>query len=307
MTELLNILFNPAIFGIAALFLAILWMLADQKDKTRALLVIALVVNLFYGFLLTTFMGRENSLFPLKYDYVLFHLDSSLGRWATDAASHLQGPFYFPLWLFYQLMVPMMIAWFLVVKHGQGRGSIVVAYIAEMVTGPVLYAILPACGPIYAFGKEWLHPPSVPAEAFRLAALPNAFPSLHVGTAFVMLLFAPSRWSRAISLAFLGLTAMATLATGEHYVIDLIPGLVFGAYAAACGIRAWRRIVFFGAIVLSWTLSVRFGYVFLIAHSAIIKLCAILSVAVAAWALWKQWREPSEESALPSRVATAHS
>src|SRR5437660_11446619 len=73
--HVLRLFFNPAIIGIAALFLSILWMLRNDRDRTRPLLVIALVINLFYRWLLSTLMGRENSLVPLKYDYVLLNLD----------------------------------------------------------------------------------------------------------------------------------------------------------------------------------------------------------------------------------------
>jgi hypothetical protein len=49
--RLLAILTNPAILGTLALFFAVVWMLRDQKDKSRPLLVFALTLNLFFGFL----------------------------------------------------------------------------------------------------------------------------------------------------------------------------------------------------------------------------------------------------------------
>jgi hypothetical protein len=56
------------VIGLLALFLALVWMLRDDKDKTRPILVFALVLNLFYGFLLTVVMGKEDGLLPWKYD-----------------------------------------------------------------------------------------------------------------------------------------------------------------------------------------------------------------------------------------------
>jgi hypothetical protein len=41
-----------------ALFLSVLWMLKDERDKTRPMLVFALTLNLFFGFLLTVVMSR---------------------------------------------------------------------------------------------------------------------------------------------------------------------------------------------------------------------------------------------------------
>src|SRR5580704_16373587 len=101
----IHMLFDPAILGITVLFLAVLWMLKDQKDKTRPLLVFALVLNLFYGVLLKILMGREGGLFPWKFDHVLFHLDQSLGLMAASIAPSLQGPWQVPLWIVYQMMI----------------------------------------------------------------------------------------------------------------------------------------------------------------------------------------------------------
>lgn len=289
----IHMAFNPAVVGILALFLAVLWMLRKPKDKTRPLLVFALVINLFYGLLLTIFMSREGGLFPWKFDHVLFHMDESLGIRAISITQHLQGKWHVPLWIVYQLMIPMMIVWFLVTQYGRARGNIVMAYIAEMVTGPVLYALLPACGPAYAFGPNWLQTPSVPADTMRLAGMPNAFPSLHIGTAFVFVFFAPGKLWKVVALLFLAGTFLGTLSTGEHYVIDLVPGLAFGVFAAYVGLRAYRRAFAYLALVLGWSLAVRFGSSTLIAHPLLTRSFAVATVVLVAHALWVQWRASS--------------
>jgi hypothetical protein len=289
--RVVNFLLNGPVIGIITLFLAAIWMLRDQKDKTRPILVFALVLNLFYGYLLNTLMGREGSLVPWKFDYILFHIDASLGISAASLARPLQGFLRTPLVVIYQMMVPMMIAWFLVTQYNRIRGSVVLAYVAELVTGPLLYAIVPGCGPIYVFGGRWLSPPDVPIQAIKLAGLPNAFPSLHVATAFVLVALAPRRLWKAIALLFLAGTCMATLATGEHFVIDLVAGLAFGAFAAAIGLQNYRRAAALLALSLAWSLSVRFGYSILIAHPAITRSFAVISVALAGLALRKSWAE----------------
>lgn len=147
---MLNILFNPALIAMTALFLSVVWMLRNEKDRTRPLLVIALVINLFYGWLLSFVMGHQNGLVPWKYDYVLLNLDHALGVPGAAIAQMLQQVS-IPLLVTYELMVPMMIAWFLVARSHGASGSIVVAYVVEMICGPILYAIVPACGPQYAF------------------------------------------------------------------------------------------------------------------------------------------------------------
>jgi hypothetical protein len=284
-----HILLSPSGIALIALFLSIIWMLRDEKDKARIELVFALVLNLFYGVLLNIFMGREGAIFPWKFDYVLFHMDASLGVQAASIARPLQGSLHIPLWIVYQSMVPMMIAWFLLTRYRRSRGSIILAYVAELVAGPLLYMIVPACGPIYAFGKQWLHPPAVAPEAVRLAGMPNAFPSLHVGTALVFLMFAPGRIWKAIALLFLAVTCLAILSTGEHYVIDLIPGLAFGVFVSAVGMRNFRRAGWFLALTLTWSLGVRFAYMILVAHPVLTRSLAGLTLMSVTLALGKQW------------------
>jgi hypothetical protein len=285
----IHILLNPAGLAIIALFLSILWMLRDEKDRARIELVFALVLNLFYGVFLNIFMGREGAVFPWKFDYVLFRMDAALGVQAASIARPLQGALHVPLWIVYQSMVPMMIAWFLLTRYRRTSGSIILAYVAELVAGPLLYMIVPACGPIYAFGKQWLNPPAVAPVAVRLAGMPNAFPSLHVGTALVLLMFAPGKIWKAVALLFFVLTCLAILSTGEHYVIDLIPGLAFGVFVSAIGMRNLRRAGCFLALTLAWSLGVRFAYMVLIAHPALTRSLAGLTLASVALAVFKQW------------------
>jgi hypothetical protein len=303
--RLLAFLFKPAIFGMLALFLSVLWMLKDERDKTRPMLVFALTLNLFYGFLLTVLMGRESSQFPWKYDHVLFRMDESLGLSTASVARLLQGFCRFPLVIVYQLMIPMMICWFLVTRYRNSRGSVVLAYVAELVAGPIMYAILPVCGPVYAFGAQWLHPPTVQANASRLIGMPNGFPSLHVGTAFVLVLFAPGKVWRGVSLAFLAGTGLATLSTGEHYVIDLVSGLAFGCFAASVGYRRIRSSLLYLAVVLSWSLAVRFEYPFLLARPGLLRCFAALTVVLAMLAVVREWCVPATCATEPSAMRGA--
>jgi hypothetical protein len=285
----IDFLLSPPIIAIVSLFLSILWMLRDEKDKARIELVFALVLNLFYGVFLNIFMSRESAVFPWKFDRVLFCLDASLGIQAASIARPLQGSLHIPLWIVYQSMVPMMIAWYLLTRSRRSPGSIILAYVAELVSGPLLYMIVPACGPIYAFGKQWLHPPVVAPDAVRLAGMPNAFPSLHIGTAIVFLMFAPGRILKGVALLFLAATWLATLSTGEHYVIDLISGVAFGIFVSAIGMRNFRGAGCFLVLTLSWSLGVRFAYMILIAHPLLTRSLAGLTLVLAALALGKQW------------------
>jgi len=304
--QLLSILFNPAFQGILVLAFSIWWMLRKPEDRTRPWLVLALVMNLFYGFLLTTFMTGEGSLLPWKYDHILYHLDQSLGIHAASIARPLQGSWRLPLLFAYQAMIPMMVLWFLVADRYGKRGSVVPAYAAELAVGPLLYSVAPGCGPIYAFGAQWLHPPAVPADTIRLGGMANAFPSLHAATALILVLFAPTRLARSFALVFLAATLMATLSTGEHYLIDLVPGLAFGTFAASVGLARIRQAVGFLVIATSWSLAVRLASAFLIAHPLLVRSGAVLTLLLVAAAVWKEWLpQPACSENLTGAEATA--
>ena len=302
---IVKLFLTPAFLALALLAIAVVWMLRDQEDRTRAQLVIALVVNLFYGTTLNLLMGGEGGLFPWKYDRILFGLDRALGLEASTVAAHLQGFVRIPLGICYQLMVPMMIVWFFVSRSTRNAGSIVLAYIAEMLIGPLLYAIVPACGPIYAFRAQWLHPPAVAPVPVRLAGLPNSFPSLHIGTAFLLLFYARGRFSRMAALVFAAATCLATLSTGEHYIVDLVPGLAFGVFAACAGNRKISCAAGFLGLVLAWSLAVRWAYPFLIAHPMATRTFALATVALALLALAAQWRadDPAAHDATAGSAA----
>lgn len=302
--QLLALLFQPGVIGLVALFLSVLWMLRDETDRTRPLLVFALVLNLFFGTLMTFTMAREGALLPYKYDHVLLCMDRSLGISAAAIAAPLQGFCRIPLLVIYMSMVPMMITWVLVSRCENHRRVILAAYIAELVTGPLAYLLLPGCGPIYAFRSQWLHPPAVQPEAIKLIGMPNAFPSLHMGTAFALVLLA-SRWHwRAVALLFLVGTALATLSTGEHYVIDLVSGLAFGCFAACVGYKEVRGACFYLAVVVCWSLSVRFSYGALIDHPALLRTAATMTLATALYAVRKAWRVPTTRlAARPAAVS----
>jgi hypothetical protein len=295
--RVIDILLHPATMAMMALFLSVIWMLRDEKDKARAELVFALIINLFYGVFFNLFMAREGAAFPWKFDHVLLRLDAALGIQAIPIARSLQGALHIPILIVYDSILPMMIVWYLLTRYKRCPGSIVLAYATELVFGPLLYGILPACGPIYAFGKQWLYPPAFPADAVRLTGIPNAFPSLHIGTAFTFVMFAPGKIWKAVALLFLAATCLATLGTGEHYVIDLIPGLAFGVFASSIGTHHFRRAGWFFALALAWSLGVRFGYMALIAHPILLRSFAGLTLVFVALGLYRQW------SAAPALIA----
>ena len=61
----------------------------------------------------------------------------------------------------------------------------------------------------------------------------NAFPSMHLGTALLILLNARGRWLRLGLAVYAVLTGMAAVGCGEHYFIDMIAAVPFCAAVQA--------------------------------------------------------------------------
>jgi hypothetical protein len=284
----MNVLLSPGVIGIVMFLVSVVWMLRDENDRSRPILAGTVMINLFYGSLLGAVMGRADGLLPWKYDYYLYKIDTALGLSTASVVRDLGVEWQFWLNIVYQMLLPMMILW--LARNRQRTRTVVFAYVSELIAGPVLYMILPAVGPTSTFAAAWLHPPQVQLELVRLSGMPNAFPSLHVATALVLVFFAGSRIWRGVSLVFLAGTALATLTTGEHYVIDLVAGLSFGCFAAAVGLRQFRTAAAFLALTASWSLVIRFFAVTLILHPIALRFAIVLTAGASVAAVWNAWQ-----------------
>jgi hypothetical protein len=134
-------------------------------------------------------------------------------------------------------------------------------YITMAISGFLLYFVAPACGPIYAFGSSFPFslPPVRTAKLANdiLQHAPNAMPSLHFANALILYLNSkPWRSLHIFTLAFMILTAVATLGSGEHYVTDLVVAvpfavalqLLFSSYRFAAALPTLLVSIWFLAI-----------------------------------------------------------
>src|ERR1700733_12479754 len=93
---------SPGLIGVLVLFVSILWMLWDESDKSRPILAIAALINLFYGWLLSVLMAHADGLLPWKYDYYLLRIDGALGVSAASVALAFRGAWHVWLDVVYQ-------------------------------------------------------------------------------------------------------------------------------------------------------------------------------------------------------------
>lgn len=129
--------------------------------------------------------------------------------------------------------------------------SALLTWVVLSTSSLLAYHAFPISGPVYLFGadgfaKALLSTSAQPLDFAAMPAVPrNGMPSMHFG----WLLAASILWwrsatrarSRLIILSLNGLTALATLTTGEHYVIDLIVAVPFvlGAIALSSTGVSW--------------------------------------------------------------------
>jgi alkylated DNA nucleotide flippase Atl1 len=168
----------------------------------------------------------------------------------TGLMAHLMSAVYV-IWIG---MVPASIAIALVwTRHTKAGAWYVTAVAVDWCLGAVLYLLTPTLGPIYADPGEfadlprtfntvlqedlWTDRVAVMADPWGAGTLQTiaAFASLHVGIMMTICLVARlvglPRWSQVTGWVFLGLTVLATVYLGWHYVVDVIGGVALGTFA----------------------------------------------------------------------------
>lgn len=210
--------------------------------------------------------------FPQRtYDHLLFAFDGTLFGitpsqtvaelfrsvpWIAAAASAAyQGLLIFP---------PLYRGWAL--YRGTRNGvNVLHAFVAAGVAGFILYQVCPAEGPLYSFGNRF--PSQLPGwrdvslVPYLSAGVHNAIPSMHMAWALLILWGALELGPLALALAgsLVGLTALATLGFGEHYLVDLLVSAplilaVMGAFRRDKG-----RIALGLGLTLGWLIYLRTG------------------------------------------------
>lgn len=242
------------------------------KGEDRRLLLYGLIPLVFFvgsEWMATTLLDITERLHPKTFDLFLYAFDSSLHVQASFWVGQLFWKFQWlrRICLLFYIALPLPLALVYAARLRRSKPQALTAMIAFLVTGPVgviFYNMLPACGPVHLFGIGFPFHPLSTADAAQMPVVPvlikgarNAIPSLHM--AWVLLIWwnskGCSRWVRAIALCFVWATVLATLGTGEHYLVDLVVAFPFSLLIQSLSSFSlpWssgiRRIAFlFGAL-----------------------------------------------------------
>jgi membrane-associated phospholipid phosphatase len=163
---------------------------------------------------------------PMTIDGKLMAIDHSLGISPDRFASwmYMHHPhFFFALAMAYSMLAPVIaLTWIAEQNHALRRALLIGASLCWL-----FYVLFPAVGPIY-----YTHPVGI--ELPR-----NCFPSMHFTWALLLALNSRS-WLRWPLWLYSLVIAFSTIATGQHYVIDLIAALPYTAAVQFAAMQAFR-------------------------------------------------------------------
>ncbi len=248
-----------------------IWTRADNADNLPALRD-ALVLPVF-SLIAGLGMNWANGSAQRTYDHLLYAFDGTLLRippgqtvaalwhsvpWiATASGAAYQGLLIFP---------PLYRGWALF-RGDRGSSSVnaMHAFAVAGIAGFILYQACPAEGPVYSFATRFPdHLPDwrdVSLAPYLSAGVHNAIPSMHMTWALLVLWSALELGPLAIAIAssFAGFTALATLGSGEHYLVDLVVAVPL-AFAVWSAFRRDKLRVALGlGLTCGWLIYLRSG------------------------------------------------
>lgn len=265
--------------GLALLAIRVIW----WQGEDRRTAVLTLVPSLFFlasgwsGPALLNFTSRAQ---PHVLDLYLLSFDASL---------HLQLPFTLGqafsrysalsfLGVGVYVGLPIILGLVYAGCLVSDRRSALPAFLAIVLAGPIgviFYNLFPAVGPIYVFRDMFPWRALTIDQIQHLVLQPinsngyrNAMPSLH--TTWVLIAFWYARRLSILEKLFAGFfliaTLVATLGTGEHYLVDLIVAVPFAIFvlsltssiASRDFVRLRAPITISLLMTLAWLLALRF-------------------------------------------------
>ena len=230
---------------------------------------------------------------PLTFDGVLASVDRSFGVDPSAFAGVLvrrSGALWWTSKLVYDSL-PMALCAVEAARWrrfgANDRDHILIAAVVAGAAAQLVSQLVPACGPRFLWGSAFPMSaaglsPGGDLSNISPAEFRNAFPSLHMTGAFLVA-WSARPFGRAIRLLtwlYVALTVVATLGSGEHYLVDLIVAAPF-ALAVRLGVRheEVKRIGILLALVAVWTALIR-GYAsILIQVPTITVSLAVVSIA----------------------------
>lgn len=265
-----------------------IWSAPARRRETIAMLAPATAL-VFFVFAAQHALNLANLLHATTYDLYLYAADGAFGFQpsflfgrAMAASSVLRITC---LLAYFSLPLVMALGCALCLPRNAARPSwdLVSLLMLTGLGGWAVYNILPATGPIHVFGASFpWHPLSydwLPKLLLGKVPVPrdvprNAIPSLHMAWAWLLYWNTKrSAWACRMFLAvYLGLTVVATLGTGEHYLVDLITALPFALTFQAVGSPGSKQMLSQRVLAATCGLVLSLGWLSLVRYGLKIML-----------------------------------
>ena len=301
-----NLMIVLALAGLSSLVimgLRAIWS-GEEESKLWGWGFVPAVLFVGFGWLTPPLLEYGQKAYPKVYDLYLYSFDASLGFQPSFVLGKI-----FMTWrwvrivcYFAYLGLSIPIASAYAGQLMRNRKAALPVMLALLYCGPIggmFYSLFPALGPAHLFQQNFpFHPLSMDQarhlllEPIAIPGFRNAIPSLHM--AWVLLAWWYTRglklWAKALALVFLLLTVMATLGSGEHYLIDLVVAypfsvMVYGLFAFSLRWNDRLRLagVFGGlGVVLLWFWALRYEASFFWVSPAIPWLLCAATVGASA-------------------------
>ena len=296
----------------------------DTFDRNFCKSYIFLTLIVFsLGIAKNNVLETSSLILPLTLDADLYKIDTAFYGFASWLYSAFVGNA-LSWWnilvaVGYTLLNLMLLLSLTVVLRERRAGQLNIfrVLVVPFMLAPVLYIVTPVAGPP-AYGTHYPHDMNFVLEAAKgmtevVPSVRNGMPSMHFTGAMLIVLVMACLTRKVYfyaACAFAAITFIATMALGEHYLLDLI---VAAPYCIALGTallnppgwQFWRRRSWWVCALLfaAWELALHFDTTrfFLIDHLNVVRLLSLASVAAAAWGfaafLRVVWRLPAPTEA----------
>jgi len=295
--------------SLLALSCAVLWNGRAQEPAAYRALLPGVVLT-FLILAAVHSLNMASLLHAKTFDLYAYAFDGSLGFQPSFLLGSVlsKNPWLFPaVKVTYEGIVLAMAATYAAFMTRQEKPvwEVIEFLFAPAMIGYLFFSVFPVCGPHYAFAQDFPHTclPYTTLHHLLLEGVPvsrafprNGVPSLHLAWA-LMIWFNTRGLPRAVRItagALVLATVFDTLATGEHYLFDLIVTLPFTLWMQASLLRRvsfrkrqrWLPAITGCAIFLSWLAIGRFGIPWMLTSRFVPWSLAILSSALSLrWAM----------------------
>lgn len=232
------LLFYPSVAALAVLVfvLAARWSLVPSDRKRTGYVLVTAIYTVIFSAIAEWIANSMSRIRPLKLDEYIYRIDGLFGEpsflLGRVVTRHLWVEVVLELayGLLSTVAAAVLVAQLWVPESESEFRVALRAFLLSLLIAPLFYLVLPVCGPQFAFPQFPRSPGHITPHPVLLTAAPNGVPSVHFSTALLILWFARRWWlGRILGVIYLVLIFFATLASGQHYLFDLLVAIPYAA------------------------------------------------------------------------------